>query len=206
MQKGTRNPEMTRRKLVESTVGLVLRQGFAATTVDQICAAAGLTKGSFFHHFENKRAIGRAAIESWSAMGTDLYSAAWTDPEADPLDQLHAVLGIMSGFASRPNQPCVCVIGMMSQELAGSHPEMRDLCGRELGVWTSHVAGLLAAAKSRHPVVRDFDPDQVGWFLNSLWQGSMLIAKTREDPQIIVENLRHARAYIDGLFDLSSTK
>lgn len=195
-----RDPVVTRQRLVQATVRLILRQGYTATTVDQVCAEAGLTKGSFFHHFENKEAIGRAAVEWWSAMGTEQYAAAWSDPGKDPLEQLRAMLGIMEHFATRSEEPCVCVIGMMAQEMSGTHAEMRALCGEKLGEWTGHVARLLAAAREVHRPRVAFDAEEVAWFLNSLWQGSMLVAKARLDRGVIVGSLRHARAYLDGLF------
>lgn len=195
-----RGPAETRRRLVAAAVRLMLRQGFTATTVDGICAAAGLTKGSFFHHFENKEAIGRAAVAWWGRMGTALYSVAWRDANADPLAQLHRMFDIMGGFTRRRGEPCVCMVGMLSQELAQTHPETRVACAKELTVWTENVARLLAVAKQARRPRADFDPAGVAWFLNSLWQGSMLIAKTQGSPGMIRRNLELARGYVDGLF------
>ncbi|NJK92708.1 MAG: hypothetical protein HC904_13315 [Blastochloris sp.] len=110
------------------------------------------------------------------------------------------MLDIMVGFASRPGEPCVCAIGMMAQELAVTHPEIRKSCASELSVWTQHVADLLKKAQRLHRPPSRFNPEQVAWFLNSLWQGSMLVAKTQENQQIIVRNLEHARAYLNMLF------
>jgi TetR/AcrR family transcriptional regulator, transcriptional repressor for nem operon len=186
-------------RLILATQGLILRQGYTATTVDQICTEAGLTKGSFFHHFDNKEAIGRAAIDAWGAMGTHLYAAAWSDPAMDPLAQLNRMLDIMISFTKR-DEPCACVIGMMSQELARSHPELAALCAKHLDDWTSHVARMLDAAKKRHKPVKPFNSERVGWFLNSIWQGSMLIGKVRATPSMIVDNLEQARAYVAALF------
>jgi len=181
----------------------MLRQGFAATTVDQICSQAALTKGSFFHHFENKEAIGRATVDAFAAFGIELYSAAWKDPELDPLEQLHRIFEIMIGFNQR-DEPCVCMVGMMSQEMALKNPAMREACERHLADWTRMVARMLNAAKMLHPPAVDFDAEQVAWFLNSLWQGSMLIGKTRQSPEMIIDNIRHAWRYVDGLFGLTS--
>jgi len=195
----TRHPEETRQKLVDATLRLMIQQGFAATTVDEICAAAKLTKGSFFHHFESKEAIGRAAVEAWGAFGTSLYSAAWKDPELDPLEQLHQIFEIMIGFNLR-DEPCLCMVGMMSQEMSLKNPMMREACEKQLVIWTEMVAGMLAGAKKLHPPVIDFDPEAVAWFLNSLWQGSMLIGKTRQKPEMVIANIRQARFYADSLF------
>lgn len=206
MHSTRRNPSATREKLVTAAVGLILENGYHATGIDAICAKAGVTKGAFFHHFKDKEALGLAVIEWWSAMGMREYSKAWADSTADPLDQLHAMLDIMDGFASRPDEPCVCAIGMMAQELAATHPEIRRSCAAELGVWTDHVARLLQRARTRHRAARDFVPEQVAWFLNSLWQGSMLVAKTRENPAILRQNLKIARCYLDSLFSSPPTK
>src|SRR6187402_213359 len=160
-KKRERNPAETREKLVTATVGLILKQGFAATTVDQICAEAGLTKGSFFHHFDSKEALGKAAVEWWGAFGTALYAEAWKDEGIDPLEQLHRMLDIMSGFTERPDEVCTCVVGMLSQELAQSHPAMRAECARQLEIWTENAARMLRAAKEKHRPTSDFDPVEV---------------------------------------------
>src|ERR1700685_4637564 len=113
--KTSRNPTATKRKLVEATVDLMLRQGFAGTTVDQICEEAGVTKGSFFHHFDSKEAIGEAALNAWGDFGTSIYSPSWSDPNLDPLEQLYKHLDIMAEIALRPGDATSCVVGMMSQ-------------------------------------------------------------------------------------------
>jgi TetR/AcrR family transcriptional regulator, transcriptional repressor for nem operon len=202
-KKRERNPTETREKLITATVRLILKQGFAATTVDQICEEAKLTKGSFFHHFQSKEAIGKAAVEWWGAFGTALYAEAWKDAGLDPLEQLHRMLDIMSGFTKRPDEVCTCVVGMLSQELAQSHPAMREECARQLQIWTDNAAKMLAAAKEKHKPATDFDPVEIAWFLNSLWQGSMLIGKTCQTPEMVRLNLQLAREFVDGLFGIS---
>ena len=197
--KRSKKPAETRQRLVGATVGLILKQGFAATTVDQICAEAGLTKGSFFHHFETKEALGKAAVEWWGAFGTSLYAQAWKDTNLDPLKQLHLMFDIMTGFTERTDEVCTCVVGMLSQELAQSHPVLRVECARQLDLWTANVATLLAAAKAKHRPTKDFDPVEAALFLNSLWQGSMLVGKTCQSPAIIRRNLQFARTWVDGL-------
>ena len=200
-----RDPEATRQKLVESAIRLMLQQGYAGTSIDEICSQAGVTKGSFFHHFENKEAITKAAVEWWGAMGTSLYAAAWNDDSADPLDQIHHMLDIMSGFTHRPGEPCVCMVGMMSQELSITNPTIQAACERELNTWTENVSKMLAAAKAKHCPEASFRPDDVAWFLNSLWQGSMLVGKTCQSPEMIRNNLQLAHRYVDSLFGSETT-
>lgn len=195
-----RDPEGTRSALVEAMVRLILRQGFAATSVGEVCAEAGVTKGSFFHHFDSKDALGRAAVEWWGGFGTGLYAEAWRDGGADPLAQLGAMFSIMEGFTLREDQVCTCVVGMISQETAQSNEALRTAAATELERWTENTGRMIAAAKERHCPDAGFDPVALAWHLNALWQGSMLIAKTLQDPALIRRNLASARAWLAGHF------
>ena len=53
----------TRDKLLDAAVSSTREKGYAATKVDELCAATGLTKGAFFHHFDSKEALALATIE-----------------------------------------------------------------------------------------------------------------------------------------------
>jgi TetR/AcrR family transcriptional regulator, transcriptional repressor for nem operon len=193
-----KQPVATRRKLIEATTALMLRQGFNATSVDEICAEAGLTKGSFFHHFENKDDIGQAVVKTWGEFGQSVYGEAWNQP-GEPLEEIHRLFDIMDGITRRP-EPCVCLVGMLTQEMSGGHSGFRAACARELDTWTEMFRSRLAAAKQRLQPAVDFDPAEVAWFLNSLWQGSALVGKARQSTEMIRANLRLARAYVDCLF------
>lgn len=195
-----RDPEATRQRLIDAARGLILQRGFSAAGVEQICADAGVTKGAFFHHFPSKEALGQAALASWAAFGMALYAQAKSGPRRHPLDHLHAFFDIMVGFVDEAPGPVTCVVGIMSQELALANPELRESCSRYLGDWTDFARELLEEAKSEQPPAIDFDAEDVSWYLNSLWQGSMLVAKTRQDPDIIRRNLARARAHVDALF------
>ena len=195
----TRNPAQTRARLVGATLRLMMRQGFAATSVDEICAESGLTKGSFFHYFENKEAIGQAALDCFADIGTEVYSPSWADPALDPLEQLYLHLDIMVDLAKK-DDPLVCMVGMLSQEMSAMNSRFQKACCLHLTTWTDRVARMLAAAKKQHRPMVNFDPEAVAWMLNSLWQGSMLIAKTRQRQDMVVTNLDHGRAYVRSLF------
>lgn len=198
--KKSRNPEATRRRLVSAARDLVLQRGFTGSGVDQICAAAGVTKGAFFHHFKSKDEIGKAALADWAAFGMGIYAAARAEPARYPLDHVHRFFEIMAGLVAASPGPVTCVVGIISQELANANPDLREDCATFLGDWTDFARELLEEAKRAHPPRVDFDAREVAWFLNSLWQGSMLVAKTRRDPQMILKNLARARAHVDGLF------
>jgi TetR/AcrR family transcriptional repressor of nem operon len=196
--KRIKQPETTRRKLIDATTALMLRQGFNATTVDEICAEADLTKGSFFYHFEDKEDIGKAAVKAFGESGLSFYADAGKQP-GGPLEQIHQVFEIMDGFVQRLN-PIVCLVGMISQEMSCQDRGLRAACLHQLEGWTEIMRSRLEAAKQQLKPTTDFDAAEVAWFLCSVWQGSMLVGKTRQSQEMIRTNLRLARAYVDSLF------
>jgi len=56
----------SRQKFIDAATALIREKGYAGTSVDDICARAGLRKGSFFHHFKSKEELLLAAIEHWN--------------------------------------------------------------------------------------------------------------------------------------------
>ena len=202
--KRTRQPELKRQKLIEAAIRLILKRGYNATTVDDICAEAKITKGSFFHHFKNKEEIGQAAVKAWGEFGQSIYAEAWKQP-GEPLEEIHRLFNIMEGITRRP-EPCVCLVGMMAQEMSIENPEFREACARELEVWTEMFRSRLQTAQKQLKPAVKFDPDQVAWFLNSIWQGSILIGKARQSAKMISSNIKLARVYVDSLFNIKKTK
>ena len=81
-----------RTKLLNAALTEVRTCGYEATTVDDLCKAAGVTKGAFFHHFKSKQDLAIAAAAHWSAVTGALFAAAPYHAYEDPLDQLIAYI------------------------------------------------------------------------------------------------------------------
>src|SRR5437868_2882976 len=122
----------TKRKLLDAAMQLMLRQGFTATTVDQICDEADLTKGSFFHYFESKEEIGEAVLDHFCAAQGQAFGAAPFHALTDPLDRFHGLIDFFTGML-RQKKPQSCLIGNMTQELAATHPKIRAKCQAKFG-------------------------------------------------------------------------
>src|SRR5436190_6027470 len=79
-----------KRRLIEAAIRLMLRQGFSATTVDQVCAEAGLTKGSFFHYFKSKDEVGEDVLDYFFEQQQQQFAGAKFSTLCDTLEKLHA--------------------------------------------------------------------------------------------------------------------
>src|SRR5690606_23038280 len=114
-----------RRRILDAAVDMVRRNGFSATSVDDLCAAAGVTKGAFFHHFRNKEDMGVALIRHWVNETGRLFAEAPVHGLADPLDRVLAYLDLRKSIARGEISAFSCVAGTTVQEIHATSPSMR---------------------------------------------------------------------------------
>ena len=75
-------------KLLDASLHVIRAKGYAATTIDDICHKAEVTKGSFFHHFKSKDELALAAASHWGTMTDGLFAVAPYRKLQDPLQRL----------------------------------------------------------------------------------------------------------------------
>ncbi len=190
----------TKRALLDAAMKLMLSQGFTATSVEDICSGAGVTKGSFFHYFESKDALGLALAEYFSQRQGEMFRNAPYRQLADPLERVFGRLDFVSAMARNPQMPRSCVMGNLVQELSSTHPEIRDFCAGAFQRVAADFARDLAEARKQYPPVIKFDPESVGRLFLTVVQGSMILSKAAQSATPFQENVEHLREYIAHLF------
>ncbi len=194
----TNNSAETRSKLLDAARDVIRAKGYTAATVDDICAAAGITKGSFFHHFDTKERLGIAAAEQFNAMATTLFAAAPYNANPDPRERVLGYVDFRGAMLRGAIADYTCLLGTTVQEVYATHPDLRDAC-RQSRCMTAHVAELtrdIEAAKQRYAPDADWSAESVGYFMQSVLQGAFIFAKAKQSPDVAVESLRHLRRYL----------
>jgi TetR/AcrR family transcriptional repressor of nem operon len=188
----------TKEKLLNAAMKLMLSKGFTATSVDEICAEAEATKGSFFHFFKSKEELGKAVMEHFHCRQQGMFADAPFRMEKDPLKRALGMVDAVSAAMSDPRTPKSCIVGNFSQELAPTHPEFRALCAQKFDVWIEAFSSdLAAAARARLPSKQIDSRGLAGLFL-SIIQGSLILIKAKDDLGIATANFRHFRRYVEG--------
>ena len=82
--------------------GLACKQGWSASSVDQLRVAAGVTKGAFFHQCASKDELGVAATERWSDVTDPLFAKADDHQHVDPLDRIFGYIAFRAAIANGP--------------------------------------------------------------------------------------------------------
>lgn len=187
----------TKERLIEAATELMLTKGFTATSVDDVCKAAGLTKGSFFHYFEGKEELARHLAKSFNE-GAATKFLPYLEVHEDPLDRVQAYVELRKQVARTPGG-LRCMLGTFVQELFSTHPALREVCARCLDEHTSLIEKDLAAAQAIYAPDSSWSPLSVARHLMAILQGGMILSKADGDPEILVESLEHFQAYLNTL-------
>ena len=198
----TRRPARgsAREALLDATLQLVRRQGWAATSVDQLCATTGVTKGAFFHHFPSKEALGVAAAERWTQVTAPAFAGAPYQQLTDPLERVLGYLDFRIALAQRPLDECTCFAGTTVQEVFATSPAMRDALGESMhGHARTLVADLRAALARVHPKP-NVTAESLAVYTQTVLQGGFVMAKASGKRAPLVDAVNHLKQYLRLLF------
>jgi TetR/AcrR family transcriptional regulator, transcriptional repressor for nem operon len=190
----------TRSKLLNAAMHVMRLKGYAATTVDDVCKAAGVTKGSFFHYFDSKEALGIAAAEHFALMATSIFGSAPYRAYPDPVERLLGYVDFRIAILQGSICEFSCLLGTFVQELYDTHPAIRAACERHMDEHIAELTKDVVEAKAKYTPDAPWTPESVGVFMQTVLQGSLIFAKVKQGPQVAIEALGHLRRYIEMLF------
>lgn len=187
-------------KLVNATIDLVRTKGYNAMRVDDVCAAAGVTKGSFFHHFAGKDDLALAAAAEWHERAKGLCASVSAELHPDPRDRLLAYLDLRRALISGDLVEWTCFGGTMIQEIHLTHPDLRDACQRSITDHVGELTEVIEAARRRHGIAGDWTAESLAQHIQAVIQGALILAKGRQDPAVAHQAIDHLRRYVEQLF------
>jgi TetR/AcrR family transcriptional repressor of nem operon len=191
----------TKEKIVEAAMKLMRAQGFNATSVDEICQGAGVTKGAFFHYFKSKDELAAAAVGYFRDQQAREIQEAPFRKLNDPLERVFGRLDFVKesvGGAARVTKGCL--IGTFAQEISFTHPELRAVCQESFARIARDLEKDLSEAKALYAPKAVFDPKSVAMLYVSIVQGSLMLAKASADNSVLMSNIEQFRQHLEGLF------
>ncbi len=198
----------TRERLLDVAEAAVLSKGFAATSIEELIAATGITKSGFFYHFKDKGDLAKALLlrylENDEKILHDLFK------RADELneDPLHGFLIFLKMFAE------------MLADLPGTHPgclaasycyqdqlfnqEIRDLNASGVLAWRKRFRERLERIAARYPPKLDLDLEAMADMAATLVEGGIVVSKVLKDPSILPRQVLAYRDFIRLVFGASA--
>ena len=195
-----------RTRLLEAAMQVIRAQGYSATTVDDICRAAGLTKGAFFHHFKSKEDLAVAAAGHFSDMAERLFGAAPYREIADPLERFLGYIDLRAAILTGAIYEFTCLLGTMVQEAYDTHPAIRSACETYIGVHAAGIAKDIKAAKVLYAPDATWSAESLALYTQAVLQGAFILAKAKGGPEVARDAVAHLRRYIEFLFHRPTSK
>jgi TetR/AcrR family transcriptional repressor of nem operon len=201
----TQTQHGSKTKLLDAALHVIRTKGYAATTVEDICHQAGVTKGSFFHHFKSKDELALDAVAHWGTMTEGFFDAAPYHRAQDPLQRLLGYVDFRIAILSRELPEFTCLLGTLVQETYATHPNIRAACDRGMARHIAELVRDIEAAKKRYAPQASWSPESVGYFIQSVLQGAFIFAKAKQSPEVVRDSLAHLRRYLGFLFNQPRT-
>jgi len=190
----------TKQRLLAAAQKLMLGKGYPSTTLDEICVAAGVTKGSFFHYFASKEDLGKAVLEHFvTGLFQHMQAAAFTK-KRDPLERVYGYVDFVIKMAKDPSVTQGCLLGSFAQDLSDTHPAIRAQCKGYFDQWAKALKRDLDAAKAKLAPQAKFNTQDLAEHFIAVVEGALILVKARQDGKILATQLRHFKRYLQALF------
>lgn len=187
-------------RFLRAALHVIRSKGYSATRIEDICEAAGLTKGSFFHHFDSKEALALDAVNYWIERSEALFASAPYRDQVDPLDRLLAYVDFRKELLTGDLSDFTCLVGTMVQEIYATHPALREACNRCI---TGH-AGILVPDIEEAMRQRGMHPKwtalSLALYTQAIIQGAFILAKAANSAAVAAQCIDQLRSYLELLF------
>jgi TetR/AcrR family transcriptional repressor of nem operon len=193
-------PHESKLRLLDATLKVVRIKGYSATRIEDICAEAGLTKGSFFHHFKSKEDLALAAAEYWRLRSIEAFAAAPYHRAADALSRLVAYIQFRKTLLTGDLPDFTCFAGTIVQEAYRTQPAVSAACARDI---MDHAKGLeddIREAMRDHQIRASWTAESLGRHILAVIHGAFILAKAQGGAAVAAECLDHLQRYIELLF------
>jgi TetR/AcrR family transcriptional repressor of nem operon len=195
-----------RQDLLAAALSLIREKGYSSTSVDELCAEAGVTKGAFFHHFKSKEALAVAAAHHWSEVTDAFFETAPYHAHDDPLDRVLGYIDFRKALLKGEIAEFTCLVGTMVQEVYDTNPEIRKACEASISAHAAKVGADIAEAMKRHRIRGAWTAESLGLHTQAVLQGAFVLAKAKGGAAIAAASVDHLRRYIELLFQSSERK
>ncbi|WP_253859633.1 TetR/AcrR family transcriptional regulator [Prauserella alba] len=184
---------------------LIFERGFAGAPIDAIIGRAEITKGTFFHHFASKQDLARSLIDRWALADAQQLENKMTRAERlarDPLQQLLLFVGFFVEQAEELVEPEPgCLFGAYCYQAGLFDERTMQVVEDAMRLWRDRLRAKLDEVYAARPPRLETDLDSLADGITVLFEGSFIVSRMLNEPDLVAGQLRHYRNYLELLFD-----
>lgn len=186
----------TQDRIVAAAARLMCTRGVAATSTEDVRAAANVSSSQIYHYFADKRSLTRAVIEHQTdvIVGTQETMLA----RLDTVDALRAWAEFIVTLQRNGGYRGGCPLGTLASELAENDTDAREDLAASYRRWQRAIRAGLAAMADRGEFVAGTDVDRLATALLTALQGGLLLSKTLRDGEPLETGLNTMIDHIES--------
>ncbi|WP_316848465.1 TetR/AcrR family transcriptional regulator [Pedobacter psychrodurus] len=190
--------EKTRNFIVEKTAPIFNMKGYAGTSLNDITAATGLTKGSIYGNFANKDEVALAAFD-YNLKNVSSRIDAEMSRQDSIKDKLLVYINIYQKFIDGSASEGGCPVLNTAIDADDTHPELRGKVLKAVLNWKNKIAKLVELGIANKELNADNNPEQIALTIIAMVEGGIMISKLTANTEywsLIMDSLKK---YVDGL-------
>ncbi len=181
----------TKQTLVDAGSQLFLERGYNETGLNDILAAAGVPKGSFYHHFRSKEDFALAVVNQYGDGAFGFLRSLLEDRAKPPLERVRAFFeAVFTEFEAKGCRHG-CLLGNLGQELADAHEPIRTAIETHLERWSTAIADCLDEAVASGALAEGTDTRLLAGLMIDGFQGAALRMKLEQAPEALRRYMSH---------------
>ena len=194
----------TRERILEVAEAAVLAKGFAATSIDELIAAVGITKSGFFYHFKDKADLARAMMLRYLEQDKALLDGMFSRADELNEDPLHGFLVGLKMFAEMmanlPENYPGCLAASFAYQDTLFSAEVRKLNAAGMLGWRMRFRARFETIARRYPPRQDVDFDALADMAMTLVEGGLILGRVLKDQTILPRQILLYRDLVRSIF------
>ncbi len=199
-----RDGKPTRDNILAQSRALILENGFSGTSIDHILERTGITKGAFFYHFKTKSVLAKALIEEFAREDIGHMERALKETahlKGDALSRLLLFVQLFIDMMSDLTEPPPgCLYASYLSETNQFDQEIRDFILNTILLWRNTLELLLRDVLKEYDMRIDVDIPSLADLITVIFEGSYVVSKAVNEPDLTAKQLQHLKNYFQLLF------
>ena len=196
--------ERTRARILDVAYDAIVHKGFAATSIEELVEAAGITKSGFFYHFKDKNDLARQLLERFLAEDNQILDTLEARARAlcdDPLQSFLIFLNLYAELMDdMPDLHPGCLVATITYQDQMFDAEVRRMNVESVVALRERFADWLAEAAERHPPSGLVDVNALADHVTVIVEGAIILSKALSDRQLMGRQMRLFREHVKLLF------
>lgn len=196
--------EATRRRILDAAQAAILEKGFTATSIEELIAECGLTKGGFFYHFRDKNELAKALLRRYIAEDEQVYDEIFERARGlvdDPLQVFLLGLKLLADvMEDMPNGHPGCVVAVSCYYERMFDREVKEINREAALQWRRRFRAMFEEIGAHYRPREPVDLDELADMVSTILEGGIVMAKALGDPVSLKRQILTFRALIQALF------